>query len=52
MQRVFSDEGLQDKLGRGARRTAETVLSPVVWRKNMTLVMEEAARLHPTMSQS
>jgi glycosyltransferase involved in cell wall biosynthesis len=52
MQRVFSEDGLQDKLGRGARHTAETVLSPVIWRNNMNLVMQEAARLHPTMSQS
>lgn len=52
MQRVFSDDGLRDKLGRGARHTAETVLSPVVWRNNMNLVMEEAARLHPAMSRS
>jgi glycosyltransferase involved in cell wall biosynthesis len=46
MQRLFSDAALREKLGRGARRTAETVLSPLVWQSKMTAVMEEAARMH------
>jgi glycosyltransferase involved in cell wall biosynthesis len=52
MRRLFCDEALRDKLGRGARRTAETVLSPVVWRSKMNLVLEEAARLHSAQNPS
>ena len=52
MQRLFSDEALRDKLGRGARRTAETVLSPGVWQRKIDSVLEEAVRLHAARNQS
>jgi glycosyltransferase involved in cell wall biosynthesis len=51
MHRIFSDEVLQDKLGRGARRTAETVLTPMVWRDNSNSVVEEAVCLHSAQNQ-
>jgi glycosyltransferase involved in cell wall biosynthesis len=51
MHRIFSDEVLQDKLGRGARRTAETVLSPMVWRDKINSVVEEAVGLHSAQNQ-
>ena len=51
MHRIFSDEVLRDRLGRGARRTAETVLSPVVWWKKINSVVEEAVGLHSVRPQ-
>jgi glycosyltransferase involved in cell wall biosynthesis len=51
MRRIFSDEVLRDKLGRGARRTAETVLSPMVWRNKINSVIEEAVSLHSDQNQ-
>ncbi len=52
MLRMFSDEALRDKLGRGARQTAETVLSPAVWGNKINSVMEEAVRLNAAHNQS
>jgi glycosyltransferase involved in cell wall biosynthesis len=46
MQRLFADLELHQKLARGARNTAETVLSPRCWQDKMTSVLQEAVELH------
>jgi glycosyltransferase involved in cell wall biosynthesis len=51
MHRIFTDDALRERLGRNARRTAETVLSPLVWRNKINSVMEEAVGLHAAQNQ-
>jgi glycosyltransferase involved in cell wall biosynthesis len=47
MLRLWNDAALRKKLGRGARQTAETVLSPRVWQERMNNLLQEAVVANP-----
>jgi glycosyltransferase involved in cell wall biosynthesis len=44
--RLWSDPKLLEVLGRGARKTAETVLSPQLWQTKMNSLLDEAIEMH------
>ncbi len=52
MRHLFADHALQSKLSQGARRTAETVLSPSTWLGKMNAILDEAAQTRSRQTYS